>query len=166
MGLSLFAVAVGWTHSKAQEKLSLCIPQGCTQETEVHLEPFLTSALDRSKRPTSYPSYFNPRYWLNRGLDGPRECLDVLENRKISWLWITPQHNHYTDCTIPNALDTVRYLCSSFTTAGNRNTPCQEWSNCKRSQICVKQRGDGHWDCGSSSYPLPCRTRVMVPQVQ
>jgi hypothetical protein len=45
------------------------------------------------------------------------------------------------------------------------NTPCREWSSCRRSPIFVQQHGDGHWDYESSSYPQPCRTHVKVPQV-
>jgi hypothetical protein len=38
-GIYLSNVVVGWTHRKAQGKLSLCIPQRCIHGAEVHLKP-------------------------------------------------------------------------------------------------------------------------------
>ena len=75
--------------------------QRCIQGTEVHLKPFLTSALDRSKRSTSWPNCFNPRYWLNRGRGWPQRT-------EISLDWEST-HSTTTILTAPSQLLWTQY---------------------------------------------------------
>jgi hypothetical protein len=56
---------------------------------KVYVHTFLTSALDRDEWPVSllWPLFHqrkNPRYLLERRLDGPKAGLDVVTKRKIA----------------------------------------------------------------------------------
>ena len=87
-GPYLSNVAVGWTHRKAQGKLSLCIPQRCIQGTEVHLKPFF-----RQKQEVNFmPQLLQPQVLTEQ------EVWWAPGNRNIFWLGINRQHDDYTDC--------------------------------------------------------------------